>query len=117
MKQTGMELLRAVGYSCKNIQKIELCLICALLLTIDCTSVTDVASSQFGKFDFAELDEVLYDLEFSAHPVSEQDMEITSGVRMRRPESHIITRLCVPGPHITGKICPRSPFPIMARRP
>jgi len=111
MKQTGMELLRVVGYSCKNIQKIELCLVCALLLTIDCTSVTDVASSQFGTFDFAELDEELYDLEFSTQPVSEQDMEITSGVRMRRPESHIITRLCVPGPHITGKICPGVPSP------
>lgn len=111
MKQTGMELLRVVGYSCKNIQKIELCLVCALLLTIDCTSVTDVASSQFGTFDFAEIDEVLYDLEFSTQPVSEQDMEISSGVRMRRPESHIITRLCVPSPHITGKICPGVPSP------
>ena len=89
--ETGMVLVRIVGYSCKNVHKIQLCVLCALLLTIDCTSVTDVASSQFSTFDYAELDEVLYDLELSLHPVSEQDVERTSGVRMRtRPINHTV---------------------------
>lgn len=77
-----MDILGHFGYSCKNPQKVLFGALCALLLTTDCTSV-DVSSSQFGKFDFTELDEILYDFELSPQPVSDQDVERTSGVRGR----------------------------------
>lgn len=86
-----MDILRDVGYSCKNPQKVLFGALCALLLTTDGTSV-DVSSSQFGKFDFTELDEILYDFELSPHPVSEQDVERTSGVR---EEMHPLRRVCL----------------------
>lgn len=87
-----MDILRDVGYSCKNPQKVLFGALCALLLTTDCTSV-DVSSSQFGKFDFTELDEILYDFELSPHPVSEQDVERTSGVRGGK--THPLRRVCL----------------------
>lgn len=87
-----MDILRDVGYSYKNPQKVLFGALCALLLTTDGTSVVDVSSSQFGKFDFTELDEILYDFELSPHPVSEQDVERTSGVR---EETHPLQRVCL----------------------
>ena len=87
-KWTAGDNFRGVSDRCMAVQRVrtkmqQLLFVSVSILVFagDCGSSLDVSSSHFGTFDFAELEQVQYDLEISGSPIPERDGDSNSNSR------------------------------------